>query len=265
MLALLGSLYFLPDLGWSLATLVVVMLGAWEWAGFAQLTPRSRSLYALMIGLAGLLMLPGVWPLLIENLQFQVLFWGLLASAVFWLLLVPLWLLVMHHEKRPIVLLLCGLLVLLTSWMSLVYLRKVSPSFLLALMATVWIADSAAYFAGKMWGRNKLAPHISPGKTWEGVLGAWLAVTLYGVVLCVILEIRLWVVVGLWALLILSILGDLFESHLKRQIGAKDSGSILPGHGGVLDRIDGMVSTLPVMTFALHFPIYYQAFTATTL
>lgn len=258
MLALLGGLYRLPDLGWSLVTLAIVVIGAWEWGGFARLQPHARRLFAVSLGVAGVMMLPGLWPELVEHIQLQVLFWGMLVSVVFWVCLVPLWLLFMHQEKRTPLLLLCGVLVLLTAWLSLVYLRKVSPSLLLALMATVWIADSAAYFSGKAWGRNKLAPQISPGKTWEGVLGAWAAVSIYGVGLCLLLKLTFWLLPGLWVVLVLSILGDLFESHLKRQIGAKDSGSILPGHGGVLDRIDGMVSTLPVMTFALHFPIYYQ-------
>jgi phosphatidate cytidylyltransferase len=123
-------------------------------------------------------------------------------------------------------------------------------------MATVWIADSAAYFAGSAYGRHKLAPAISPGKTWEGVLGAWIAVTLYGLILCWAKGLNLWWVVGLWGITLLSIMGDLFESLLKRQAGLKDSGSILPGHGGVLDRIDGLLPALPVAAFAFHLPLY---------
>lgn len=255
-LAFLGALYRLSDLGWSLVTLTIVAIGAWEWGGLAALSPRARSGYAATMALAGVLMLPGIWPSPIEHVQFYVVFWSLLASAVFWLLLAPLWLLRLQRVHTA-VLLVCGLLVLLASWLSLAYLRKVSPSVLLALMATVWIADSAAYFAGKAWGRHKLAPRISPGKTWEGVLGAWMAVSVYGLVLCLLMPLTFWLVPGLWGILLLSILGDLFESHLKRQVGAKDSGNLLPGHGGVLDRIDGMISSLPVAAFALHLPIYY--------
>lgn len=265
MLALLSALYLLSDIGWAVVTLVVVVLGAWEWAALARLGAQAKVFFVLLLAFLGILMMPGIWPLALENLQFQILFWGLIASVLFWLVLAPLWLLRLHQVKHTVLLLACGILVLLASWMSLVYLRKVSPSFLLALMATVWIADSAAYFAGKQWGRHKLAPQISPGKTWEGVMGAWCAVTLYGVVLCAVLKLNFWVLPGLWVLLILSIVGDLFESHLKRQVGAKDSGNILPGHGGVLDRIDGMISTLPIMTFALHFPIYYQMLGAGSL
>jgi phosphatidate cytidylyltransferase len=260
MLAFLSALYLLPDLGWSLATLSIVVLGAWEWGGLARLNTRAKGCYATAVALLGMLMLPDIWPANIEQVQLQVLFWALPGSVVFWLLLAPLWLLRLHKETRTPVLLVCGVLILLAAWLSLVYLRKVSPSLLLALLATVWIADSAAYFAGKAWGRRKLAPQISPGKTWEGVLGAWVAVSIYGLLLCLLLSLTFWLIPGLWAILVLSILGDLFESHLKRLVGAKDSGSLLPGHGGVLDRIDGMVSSLPIAVFALHLPIYYMVF-----
>jgi phosphatidate cytidylyltransferase len=117
----------------------------------------------------------------------------------------------------------------------------------------VWIADIGAYFAGRAFGRHKLAPQISPGKTWEGALGATLALVSYGLL---VLDFRgllagfgagamLWLVLGLVALTAVSICGDLFESLLKRQAGVKDSGQLLPGHGGVLDRIDSLTSTLP--------------------
>jgi phosphatidate cytidylyltransferase len=122
---------------------------------------------------------------------------------------------------------------------------------LLAVLAAVWIADIGAYCAGKTFGRRKLAPAISPGKTWEGALGASLAVLAYGVAMRQAfgidsIPLALWLC-GLLALTAISIIGDLFESLLKRQAGLKDSSSILPGHGGVLDRIDSLTSTLPAV------------------
>lgn len=119
------------------------------------------------------------------------------------------------------------------------------------ILMAVWIADSAAYFAGKRFGKHKLAPLISPGKTWEGVLGAWVAVSIYGVCLCLFLGIsrhyyQFWIIVGLWGITISSIIGDLLESLVKRQASVKDSGTLLPGHGGVLDRIDGLTASLPL-------------------
>ena len=124
------------------------------------------------------------------------------------------------------------------------------------MLGTVWLADSAAYFAGKNFGRHKLAPEISPGKTWEGVAGALLAVTFYGLVICYYMHISRWLIVGLWLMVVLSIMGDLFESLLKRQAGVKDSSHLLPGHGGVLDRIDGLIPTLPLVLFYIYFPLF---------
>ena len=120
----------------------------------------------------------------------------------------------------------------------------------------VWIADTAAYFTGRAFGRRKLAPHVSPGKTWEGVYGGLAAVTLYALALVPLaadgrfagtvsaLSVILWIA-GALALAALSVVGDLCESLLKRQAGVKDSGRLLPGHGGVLDRIDALLAAMP--------------------
>jgi phosphatidate cytidylyltransferase len=122
-------------------------------------------------------------------------------------------------------------------------------------MGLVWIADISAYFAGRAWGRHKLAPAISPGKTWEGVGGAVAGVLIYGVIATLVAGYtpasKL-----VWALLLLgltavSIMGDLFESMIKRQAGAKDSSTLLPGHGGLLDRLDSQTSTLPMAALVI--------------
>jgi phosphatidate cytidylyltransferase len=123
---------------------------------------------------------------------------------------------------------------------------------LLALLGVVWIADSAAFFAGRRFGRTKLAPTISPGKTWEGVVGAFVAVLLYALILqqVVFPGVAGFQFPGLYILVLcmtaLGILGDLFESWMKRQAGVKDSGTLLPGHGGVLDRIDALTAAVPL-------------------
>jgi phosphatidate cytidylyltransferase len=152
-----------------------------------------------------------------------------------------------------------GWLILLPTWMAVVSLREVSPWLLLGIISAVVIADSAAYFAGKRFGKHKLAPLISPGKTWEGVAGAWIAVSIYGFALCQILGIDYWLIIGLWGITVLSIMGDLLESLVKRHAGVKDSGNLLPGHGGMLDRVDGLTSSLPLATFFVYFPLYYAA------
>ncbi len=133
----------------------------------------------------------------------------------------------------------------------MVALRNISPDLLLIIVAVVVIADSAAYFSGRRFGKHKLAPAISPGKTWEGAVGAWLSITVYAILLYFFASeiIRLQCLPQLlalfWALFGLSVLGDLFESTLKRQAGIKDSGNLLPGHGGILDRIDSLTAVLP--------------------
>ncbi len=137
-------------------------------------------------------------------------------------------------------------------------LRDIGPVALLAAMAIVWIADIAAYFVGRAIGRRKLAPSISPGKSWEGAIGGCFAVVVAGLVAAAApalgqaLPARLVAVwsplgaaIALAALVALSIVGDLHESLLKRQAGVKDSGTLLPGHGGVLDRIDALVPAMP--------------------
>ncbi|MGZ9059385.1 MAG: phosphatidate cytidylyltransferase, partial [Burkholderiaceae bacterium] len=144
------------------------------------------------------------------------------------------------------------------AWFALMHFLSQSVLMLLSVLLIVWIADTAAYFAGRAFGRKKLAPHISPGKTWAGVVGAVVAVTLIALAVWQFAPAArmysndLFAAVGpVWALLLLAVLvgisvvGDLFESLLKRQAGVKDSGQLLPGHGGVLDRVDAMVPVLP--------------------
>jgi len=131
---------------------------------------------------------------------------------------------------------------------------------LLAVLLVVWIADTAAYFSGRAFGRRKLAPKISPGKTWEGLIGAFIAVLIYGAVASFVLQPsvnvydRAVALIFVAALTTMSVLGDLFESWIKRGVGAKDSGSLLPGHGGILDRIDSLTAALPFAALcSLHF------------
>jgi phosphatidate cytidylyltransferase len=139
--------------------------------------------------------------------------------------------------------------VLLPTWAALLYLHARGPATLLGVMAVVWIADTAAYFAGRHFGRHKLAPAISPGKTWEGVAGALVALALYAGVVGLTAGLPLLsLILMVSGLLYVSVLGDLFESWIKRVSGMKDSGAVLPGHGGVLDRIDALTSTLPIAT-----------------
>lgn len=229
---------------WSILIAGVVGMAAHEWARLSHLPPLAARAYAVLLGLVAIALpylLRTDWP------AFQT---GLIALAVaFWLLVAPLWLLWRWHAPRVSLRAAVGVVLLLPTWAALLYLHARGPAMLLGVMTVVWIADTAAYFAGRHFGRHKLAPAISPGKTWEGVAGAFGALALYagivGVVTGLPLPPLLLMAVGL---LYVSVLGDLFESWIKRVSGMKDSGSVLPGHGGVLDRIDALTSTLPIAT-----------------
>jgi phosphatidate cytidylyltransferase len=129
------------------------------------------------------------------------------------------------------------------------------------LLATIWIADSAAYFAGKNFGKHKLAPTISPKKTWEGVVGALIGVTIFGAILHFGFNVgTLAIFPALWTTTGFGVIGDLFESLMKRQANIKDSGDLLPGHGGILDRIDGIIPSLPIAILMIYVYNYASNF-----
>ncbi|MBU1222931.1 MAG: phosphatidate cytidylyltransferase [Gammaproteobacteria bacterium] len=231
---------------WLWAILMAGMIGmaAFEWARLSHFPPRSARIYAALLALGALALRYGLaadWPAVQS---------ALIALAVaFWLLVAPLWLLGRWHAEQPFVRAVAGVMVLLPTWVALLYLHTRGPGVLLGVMAIAWIADTAAYFVGRRFGRHKLAPTISPGKTWEGVAGALVALALYAAALSAVIGMPLPALfLMLAALLYVSVLGDLFESWIKRVSGMKDSGDVLPGHGGVLDRIDALTSTLPIAT-----------------
>jgi len=218
---------------------LALFLGALEWAGLARLGKKSGTAYGGLLALAGM------------GLAFQGgdATWTYVLSLAFWLFM-P-WLLWRGVAFRSVPLLLAmGAVVLLPTYLAIVHLRDQSPALLLSVVGLVAIADSAAYFSGRRFGRHKLAPRISPGKTREGVLGAWVGISVYALILSFawpdFLPVTwLTALLAAWALLFLSVVGDLLESWVKRQAGVKDSGTLLPGHGGVLDRIDSLTAALP--------------------
>lgn len=241
-----AALYLAPPPFWAILTLLATLLAAWEWAGLAHLQSNGRAIFTLACGAVAVA---------VQSLHLPAL-WLFAPAALFWWLIAPIWL-SRGWASTPARLLPLGLLLLPSFWLALIDLRAIHPNLILAIIGAIAIADSAAYFTGRKFGKHKLAPSISPGKTVEGAIGAAVAVTLYGLALY-----PWWPLCGInclsrglgffWLLLILSIVGDLFESWIKRQAGVKDSGAILPGHGGVLDRLDSLVATLPVAALLWH-------------
>lgn len=251
---LLPALFWLPQSGWSLLVAAFIGVAGWEWGALLGWKGVRRIILGLSVGLlcAGL-----GWfdPAALEftlTPTWVVVAYG--CSAVLWLALMPFWLRGKWAVKGGFGLLV-GAVVLIPTWLAMVQLRALGPLPLLGIFAVVWMADIAAYFSGRAFGKHKLAPSISPGKTWEGAIGAAVGVVIYGLVVRQGFAIEL-MSVALWGVALLvvtavSVIGDLFESMLKRQAGIKDSSNILPGHGGVLDRIDSLTSTLPVVAFLL--------------
>lgn len=238
------SVLWAPAWLWALLMAGVVGLAAYEWARLSQFPPLSAHVYTALLTLSALAL-----PHVLESDWFSFQVALVLLAIAFWLLVAPLWLMGRWHVPNVFVRAMVGVVLLMPTWTALLYLHARGPAVLLAVMAIVWIADTAAYFAGRRFGRHKLAPAISPGKTWEGVAGALMALVLYASALSLIAGMpMLSLVFMVSGLLYLSVLGDLFESWIKRLSGMKDSGDLLPGHGGVLDRIDALTSTLPIAT-----------------
>jgi phosphatidate cytidylyltransferase len=249
----LGALFFLPAAAWTLFCGLVIGLAAWEWQKIAGMHGILSRCYPLLSGALFLLLAYSATPYFVFGLM--------LAALLFWLVVVPCWLKI--KWSLPIAGNLnafLGWALLIPAGLAMIVLRGDRNGWLLLLvMAIAWVADTFAYFSGKAFGKHKLAPQISPGKTWEGVFGGVLAVVFYFTLIPkpFILFPQLVAAQGrvgqlvLWgglALLLtaVSVMGDLLESLFKRQSGIKDSSQLLPGHGGVLDRIDSLLAILPI-------------------
>ncbi|MGR4069922.1 phosphatidate cytidylyltransferase [Halomonas sp. LR3S48] len=245
---MLAGLFGLDGGAFAAFTGVIVLLAAWEWSNLAGVTETNRRL-ALVAGLA--LLMGVLW-----TLGAALAIWPLWLAVAGWL--VNLYWVTRYPAKSDqwgstAVRLAMGLWVLLPAWVGFNLLRDTGGVWLLYVLLLVWGADIGAYFCGRAWGRRKLAPAVSPGKSWEGVVGG-LAVTLM-----LALTFAVWQGVGVPGLVIVtavvtlvSVLGDLLESMLKRFRGIKDSSNLLPGHGGVLDRIDSLTAAVPLFALLSH-------------
>jgi phosphatidate cytidylyltransferase len=225
-----------------------VALGAREWGRLCALGAVRSVLYAVLCAAVYALVDFGSLPLIAPALWL---------AAAFWILVAPIWLAKGVGAEARVALLAAGAVVLIPAALAM---AELPPRQLLMVLGLVWVADSAAFFAGSALGRHKLAPAISPRKTWEGVAGGAAGSTIYAIIWATVdpqfpvrVQGEIWIpfLAGALLLCALSVMGDLFESALKRQAGAKDSGRLLPGHGGVLDRIDSATATLPAALLML--------------
>lgn len=247
----LAAVFLLPQSAFELVLALVFLYGSWEWGNLCGLKVPSRLVYLTLhaAALALVALVPAVQP---AALWLALLFW------VVALLLVKGYPTTARYSQVPLRMLM-GFLVLVPSWYAVSALRAGDGGLVLMLMLLmlVWGADVGAYAAGKTWGRHKLLPAVSPGKTREGAAGGLAACMLVGVGFAFWLELTPLASVTLVVLSLLtglvSVLGDLLESMLKRERGIKDSGQLLPGHGGVLDRIDSLTAAAPVFFAGLHF------------
>ena len=242
LLILIAVLFYVPA-PVALAVIFVVMLGgAWEWSAFLGFESAAARfgyviIIAALLAATNLLQLD---PTLI--LKVSLVWWF---AALIWSFAFP--------TPIPIaVRWLAGALVIVPLYVALIMLYTAAPALLLFALLIVWVADTGAFFAGKYLGRVRLAPDISPGKTWEGVIGGLVAVVLLTVGRSVWVDTNLAVLVPFClAVASLSIVGDLTVSMFKRTAGLKDSGSVFPGHGGVLDRIDSVAAAAPLFALGI--------------
>ncbi|WP_019027071.1 phosphatidate cytidylyltransferase [Colwellia piezophila] len=267
--AAISAIFYLPITYFAGLLMAIIAIGAWEWARFMGLKKTNhRAAYAAVTtGIVGLLwyLLPVVKTWLLTSGVHHEITAVLWLSVVWWL--IAAFLMVSYPKtnafwaKNKFIIALFGWLTLVPTWLAFVMLRTNNyavdefqgAQLLMYLFMLVWSADVGAYFFGKSMGKHKLMPNVSPGKTVEGFLGGVLCATVLTVVVGVLLHwsTEEFISALLVTLLIttISVLGDLTESMFKRQAGVKDSGTILPGHGGILDRIDSLTATAPV--FAL--------------
>ncbi|OQX13855.1 MAG: phosphatidate cytidylyltransferase [Thiothrix lacustris] len=250
-LLVFAGIRFLPTELFGLFSLMfIVGLGAWEWAGLTGCyLPEKRMAGAMMILTASIPLVfirpDPVWVLLIS---------------------IPVWALILlalrmyprnagFYKKHALLMRLSGILVLLPAWYALMHLHVMHYTYVIYLITLIALADTAAYFTGRKFGKNQLAPDLSPGKTKEGMSGAVIVTAVWAALAGFWLDIpegKGVIFMGLSMFVVLmSVAGDLFESLLKRESGVKDSGSILPGHGGILDRIDSLLAAAPLFTLGL--------------
>ncbi|WP_148253280.1 phosphatidate cytidylyltransferase [Aidingimonas lacisalsi] len=248
---ILVGLFGLQGLPYALFTACIVLLASWEWTNLAGvITTRARLIGVVVVAVA---MMALWWSHSVQQA------WPLWVGAIGWL--VNLYWVARYPETQSQWAsipgrLMMGVWVLLPCWVGFLQLRDSGAEWLLFVLLLVWCADTGAYFAGRRFGRRKLAPSVSPGKSWEGVFGGMIVTALLALVFISWQRLDVGqgvlLITGTLAVTLVSVLGDLLESMLKRTRGIKDSSALLPGHGGILDRLDSLTAAVPL--FALLYP-----------
>lgn len=254
-----GIVLFLPTVVFAVLFGLVATLGAWEWSQFLRF--RALWLRTLFTAIVFVLLFL-CWRML--DMHYRVILFIEVGAIVWWLIALVLVMSYPKYERlrsnRLFGVAAC-LLTIVPSWLALVavhYSSGQGPALVLYMLVLIWIADSGAYFGGRRWGRNKLSPQVSPGKSWEGVLAGLVVAGIYAALFGAYFQFgtdnvsTVGEFLGISLLVaIFSVLGDLTESMFKRQAGVKDSGTLLPGHGGALDRIDSITAAAPVFAVCL--------------
>ena len=246
---LLGVLLLPNTVFAAIALIVFISIGGWEWGRLVSFDGQTRGLFV-----AGLLV-TALLAYFVKDLR-----WAFIVVGVVWWAIV-LVLLAMYEQGTYLykdnkwLLRLAAFLVLVPAWIALITLHQHNTLLVLYLIFLVAITDSGAYFTGKALGKNKLAPELSPGKTREGMFGGVAGAAVWSILGAWFFAVPAadWLYFILLSLVVafMSVSGDLFESLIKREAGQKDSGNILPGHGGILDRVDGLIATLPIFTLGI--------------
>ena len=246
-----AGVIFLPTPLFALfSMLFIVGLGAWEWAGLTGCyLPEKRMMGTLMILMASV-------PLVFLPLPTLAVLW--ISVPIWTAVLLALWFYPKPagmYKKYSLAMRILGIFVLLPAWFALFKLHQLDYRYVLYLITLVALADTAAYFTGRKLGVTKLAPHLSPGKTREGMSGAVVATAIWAMLATQWLPVPAdksihFMILSMFVVL-MSVAGDLFESLLKREAGVKDSGQILPGHGGILDRVDSLLAAAPIFALGL--------------
>lgn len=255
----LSCLFFLPSSWFAKFIAIVFVLAAWEWAGLSGFNQwYQKALYCVLSGCVAVTLSLYVGLFAEAGTDFDKIRTVFLSAGLWWAVAL-LW--VQGYPSSSllwgsgIARLIMGLLVLIPSGIALVHLHQQDYGqwLILSIVLIVATADTSAYFAGKAFGRRKLAASVSPGKTWEGVVGGITACVVLSFIMALLIDIHLWRVIAAIVVptALVSVLGDLLESMVKRHCGMKDSGRILPGHGGLLDRIDGLTAAAPIFALAL--------------